>query len=101
MRVWGTVLATALLASAPAASVEKRSGYADLGPQTRAMQDDDGANPAFLWVGRGEALWRERPQRADGRGRRRSPARAATARPPSRCAGWPLGSRPGTRRRAG
>ncbi len=68
MRGWATVLATVLLASAPAASVEKRSGYADLGPQTRAMQDDDGANPAFLWVGRGEALWRERPPRADGAG---------------------------------
>jgi sulfur-oxidizing protein SoxA len=36
---------------------ERRSGYADMGPQTKAMQDDDSANPAMLWVLDGEALW--------------------------------------------
>lgn len=36
---------------------DRRSGYDDAGPETRAMQDDDAANPAFLWVKQGEALW--------------------------------------------
>jgi sulfur-oxidizing protein SoxA len=37
----------------------QRSGYHDMGPETRAMQDDDAANPAFLWVAQGKALWSE------------------------------------------
>jgi sulfur-oxidizing protein SoxA len=36
---------------------ERRSGYADLGPETKAMQDDDTTNPATLSVLDGEALW--------------------------------------------
>lgn len=36
---------------------ERRSGYADLAPDTKAMQDDDTANPGMLWVQDGEALW--------------------------------------------
>jgi L-cysteine S-thiosulfotransferase len=35
----------------------KRSGYLFATPETRAMQDDDFDNPAFLWVERGERLW--------------------------------------------
>ena len=38
---------------------DRRSGYDDASPDTRAMQDDDAANPAFLWVKQGEALWSE------------------------------------------
>jgi sulfur-oxidizing protein SoxA len=38
---------------------DRRSGYDDASPETRAMQDDDAANPAFLWVLQGEALWSE------------------------------------------
>jgi sulfur-oxidizing protein SoxA len=38
---------------------DRRSGYDDASPDTRAMQDDDDANPAFLWVKQGEALWSE------------------------------------------
>lgn len=34
-----------------------RSGYADASPPVRAMQDDDTANPGFLWVQQGEAIW--------------------------------------------
>ncbi len=49
-----------LLAALPAAAQERRSGYDDAGPQVRAMQDDDMANPAFLWVQQGEALWERR-----------------------------------------
>jgi sulfur-oxidizing protein SoxA len=41
---------------------ERKSGYEFLGRETRAMQDDDTANPAMLWVLDGEALW----QRKDG-----------------------------------
>jgi sulfur-oxidizing protein SoxA len=51
-----------LLLALSAAAEEKRSGYDDSGPQVRAMQDDDTANPAFLWVRQGEALW----SRAEG-----------------------------------
>jgi L-cysteine S-thiosulfotransferase len=36
---------------------ERRSGYANLSRETRAMQDDDTANPAMLTVLDGEALW--------------------------------------------
>ena len=46
-----------------------------MAPETRAMQDDDTANPGMLWVLDGEALWRPRPARA-GR-----PAPTATAMP--------------------
>lgn len=49
----------ALLVSGGGAE-ERRSGYQDASPETRAMQDDDAANPAFLWVSQGEALWSER-----------------------------------------
>jgi sulfur-oxidizing protein SoxA len=54
-------LAAALAAflALAAAAAEKRSGYDDLGPQTRAMQDDDAVNPGFLWVQQGRALWQE------------------------------------------
>lgn len=37
--------------------IERRSGYEFMGRQTRAMQDDDSANPGMLWVLEGEALW--------------------------------------------
>ncbi|MGB8502676.1 hypothetical protein, partial [Mycobacterium sp.] len=37
---------------------ERRSGYDLLSRETRAMQDDDTANPGMLWVLDGEALWR-------------------------------------------
>ena len=52
------LLLLALMATASAD--EKRSGYDDAGPQVRAMQDDDMANPAFLWVQQGAALWNRR-----------------------------------------
>jgi len=34
-----------------------RSGYTYAGAQTRAMQDDDFENPAFLWLERGAEIW--------------------------------------------
>jgi sulfur-oxidizing protein SoxA len=39
---------------------ERRSDYELMGPQTRAMQDDDTANPGMLSVLDGEALWNRR-----------------------------------------
>ena len=50
----------ALAALLVMAAAEKRSGYQDASPETRAMQDDDASNPGFLWVQQGEALWKER-----------------------------------------
>lgn len=35
---------------------QRRSGYLDLGRDSKAMQDDDTINPATLWVQDGEAL---------------------------------------------
>ena len=36
---------------------ERRSGYDFMSRETRAMQDDDTANPGLLWVLEGGALW--------------------------------------------
>jgi sulfur-oxidizing protein SoxA len=38
----------------------RRSGYDFASPETRAMQDDDTANPGMLWVLQGESLWIEK-----------------------------------------
>ncbi|HEY7362727.1 MAG TPA: sulfur oxidation c-type cytochrome SoxA [Methylomirabilota bacterium] len=54
------MLLIALAASAVASetpSPDRRSGYEFMSPQTRAMQDDDTANPGLLWVLEGAALW--------------------------------------------
>jgi len=51
------IVACLLLLGLPAHAAEKRSGYLDSSPATRAMQDDDTANPGFLWVQSGEADW--------------------------------------------
>lgn len=49
----GWVLAAGLLL----AGAGPQSGYEDASPAVRAMQDDDAANPAMLWVQQGAALW--------------------------------------------
>ncbi len=51
-----TVAASAAHAETP--SSERRSGYAELSPDTKAMQDDDTQNPGMLSVLDGEALWK-------------------------------------------
>jgi L-cysteine S-thiosulfotransferase len=46
---------------------QRRSGYLDLGRDSKAMQDDDTTNPATLWVQDGETLWNQKagtPNRA-------------------------------------
>ena len=42
----------------------RRSGYDQMTPATRALQDDDTANPGLLWLLDGEAQWRETPNAA-------------------------------------
>jgi len=65
-RVAAAVIAGALLAAAVSAGAaeippsERKSGYDMMGRETRAMQDDDLANPGMLWVLDGEALWRRK-----------------------------------------
>ena len=39
---------------------ERRSGYEFMSRETRAMQDDDAANPGMFWVLDGEALFRRK-----------------------------------------
>lgn len=63
------VLAFSMLAGAALAAEipldQRRSGYADLGRDTKGMQDDDTSNPATLWVLDGEALWNQKAGAAD------------------------------------
>jgi len=59
---WLAPVAALLGIAAVAAQAEipleqRRSGYADLAPDSKAMQGDDTANPGMLWVLEGETLW--------------------------------------------
>ena len=55
----GALALVLVTAAAPACRAdERRSGFADMSPETQAMQRDDSANPGMLWVLEGEALWR-------------------------------------------
>lgn len=47
------MIALLVLAAAPV------SGYAFLSAETQALQDDEFANPGYLWVERGATLWQE------------------------------------------
>ena len=51
------VVLTTALSAAEIPSAERKSGYDLMGRETRAMQDDDTANPGMLWVLDGETLW--------------------------------------------
>ena len=51
------VLASAIAAAAEIPVGERRSGYEFMSRETRAIQDDDTANPGMLSVLDGEALW--------------------------------------------
>jgi L-cysteine S-thiosulfotransferase len=56
------VCAALLAVTVPASAAEiplpeRKSGYEFMGRDTKAMQDDDTANPATLWVLDGEAMW--------------------------------------------
>jgi sulfur-oxidizing protein SoxA len=52
------IAATALAGEIPRA--ERRSGYDFMSRETRAMQDDDTANPGMLWVLEGGTLWKRK-----------------------------------------
>jgi L-cysteine S-thiosulfotransferase len=63
------VAATALMALLIAAASlqageippdQRRSGYSFMTADTKAMQDDDTANPGMLWVMEGQGLWAQR-----------------------------------------
>src|SRR5215469_15043346 len=57
--------ATAAAAAGEIAPADRRSGYDFAGPETRAMQDDDTANPGMLGVLQGESLWGAKAGAAD------------------------------------
>ena len=73
---------------------QRRSGYDQMSPATKAMQDDDTSNPATLSVLDGEALWK-----TQGGRRRTRPAPTVTAMPRPRCAASRRAIRPSARRR--
>jgi L-cysteine S-thiosulfotransferase len=54
------LLVLALLGSVTQAQEPKRSTFDDMKPETQAMQRDDMANPAMLWVQDGLKLWNEK-----------------------------------------
>src|SRR5256712_13279193 len=61
--MWRLCVAVGAVARAASALAEeiprddRRSGYDLMSRETRAMQDDDTANPGMLWVLEGESLW--------------------------------------------
>jgi len=64
MKFIGIIAVALLVADAVCAAEirqgERRSGYSFMKPETRAMQDDDTANPGMLGVLDGEALWKRK-----------------------------------------
>jgi sulfur-oxidizing protein SoxA len=83
--------ALAVAASAFAAEIpraDRRSGYDSMSRETRAMQDDDTANPGMLSVLEGASLWKHRTGEAgrscaDCHGDAASSMRGVAARHPS------------------
>jgi len=81
----------AFAASAFAAEIplaDRRSGSDFMGRETRAMQDDDTANPGMLWVLEGGALWTRKTGAAgracaDCHGDARATMKGVAARHPS------------------
>jgi sulfur-oxidizing protein SoxA len=67
--VWAFLAALAIstvpLHAGDIAPNERRSGYSFMAPDTKAIQDDDTANPGMLWVLDGEALWKKKQGVAD------------------------------------
>jgi L-cysteine S-thiosulfotransferase len=75
MRLVHTIAVAGLLLTAGSAiprlcateipQAERRSGYTFMSPETKAIQDDDTANPGMLGVLDGEALWKRKTGTAD------------------------------------
>lgn len=53
----GAAVLAIWLGTTAAAAQDRQSGYEIMGPELRAMQDDEAANPGMLWVTQGAALW--------------------------------------------
>src|SRR4051812_20286235 len=64
MRFSGAIAVALLIANTGFAAeipqADRRSGYDFMKPDTKAMQDEDTANPGLLWVLDGEALWKRK-----------------------------------------
>jgi L-cysteine S-thiosulfotransferase len=58
-------IAASPLAATEIPQAERRSGYSFMAPDTKAIQDDDTANPGMLWVLDGETLWKSKTGAAD------------------------------------
>ena len=54
------LIALTPLAADEIASADRRSDYNCMSESTRAMQDDDSANPGMLWVLDGQNLWSQK-----------------------------------------
>ena len=71
MKGFSAIVAVALLAALASLQAteipqaERRSGSTFMGPDTRAMQDDDTSNPGMLFVLDGEALWNKKAGSTD------------------------------------
>lgn len=94
MSSWRAIAAATLFAVAPGLLAgeippdARRSGHSFMGPDTRAMQDDDTANPGMLFVLDGEALWSKKTSDAekacaDCHGDARSSMKGVAARYPA------------------
>jgi sulfur-oxidizing protein SoxA len=62
----GSGIAASSFSAAEIAQGDRRSGYSFMTPDTKAIQDDDTANPGMLWVLDGDALWKK-PDGAAGK----------------------------------
>ena len=90
---WGLAAVMVLIVAAAAVAgeiprAERRSGYELMSRDTRAMQDDDTANPAMLWVLEGESLWKAKAASAgracaDCHGDARTTMKGVAARHPA------------------
>ncbi|HEY2246753.1 MAG TPA: sulfur oxidation c-type cytochrome SoxA [Bradyrhizobium sp.] len=71
MKLRRAIICAALLLAAAAVlageipSDQRRSGYSFMAPDTKAIQDDDTANPGMLFVLDGEKLWTKKVGSAD------------------------------------
>lgn len=90
-RFWVATAVLLIAASAFAGEIpraDRSSGYDFMSRETRAMQDDDTANPGMLWVLEGGSLWTRKPGAAgracaDCHGDARASMRGVAARYPS------------------
>ena len=65
LKVLAAALSTSLAAGEEIPHLERKSGYAFMSRETRAMQDDDSTNPGMLWVLDGESMWSRKLGAAD------------------------------------